>query len=160
MVTSSAGNILEKSALAQLKLAKIWHEKGKLDRAILGYQKVISIKPLAEAFLKLGEVFYQQKEFIELEKLAQQALLIHPNQAEFHKYLVNALIVQNKVNQIFSYYQLTLKSTQKIEIKPSDILCCVTVRNESLRLPYFLEYYREKGVDKFLIIDNNSLTKL
>jgi glycosyltransferase involved in cell wall biosynthesis len=30
------------------------------------------------------------------------------------------------------------------------------VRNESLRLPYFLSYYRKKGIRKFLIVDNNS----
>ena len=30
------------------------------------------------------------------------------------------------------------------------------IRNESLRLPYFFDYYAEKGVDRFFIIDNNS----
>lgn len=30
------------------------------------------------------------------------------------------------------------------------------MRNESLRLPYFFEYYRNLGVDRFFIIDNNS----
>ncbi len=30
------------------------------------------------------------------------------------------------------------------------------VRNESIRLPYFLEYYRKLGVNHFLFIDNNS----
>ena len=30
------------------------------------------------------------------------------------------------------------------------------MRNERLRLPYFLDYYRKLGVDHFLIIDNGS----
>ena len=30
------------------------------------------------------------------------------------------------------------------------------MRNESLRLPYFLEYYKNLGVDRFFLIDNNS----
>src|SRR5688572_19386726 len=30
------------------------------------------------------------------------------------------------------------------------------MRNEALRLPYFLEYYRRLGIDRFLIVDNGS----
>jgi|GEM_PF-61610 len=45
---------------------------------------------------------------------------------------------------------------KEIEIAPDEILCFVVERNESLRMPYFLEYYRSQGVDKFLIVDNDS----
>jgi hypothetical protein len=31
-----------------------------------------------------------------------------------------------------------------------------TIRNEITRLPYFLDYYRKLGVDRFLFVDNNS----
>ena len=41
-------------------------------------------------------------------------------------------------------------------IRPGDILAFVTVRNEALRLPYFLEHHRKLGVDHFLIVDNGS----
>ncbi|MEM7488699.1 MAG: glycosyltransferase family 2 protein [Pseudomonadota bacterium] len=41
-------------------------------------------------------------------------------------------------------------------IRPKDILCACTVRNERLRLPYFLDYYRKMGVDHFLFVDNGS----
>jgi hypothetical protein len=45
--------------------------------------------------------------------------------------------------------------TQTIE---SDaILGFSTVRNEMLRLPYFLDYYRNLGVTHFLIVDNASM---
>jgi len=30
------------------------------------------------------------------------------------------------------------------------------MRNESLRLPYFIEYYQDLGVDKFFLLDNDS----
>ncbi|WGH80314.1 glycosyltransferase family 2 protein [Jannaschia ovalis] len=36
------------------------------------------------------------------------------------------------------------------------ILCFTTVRNERVRLPYFLDYYRKLGVDHFLFVDNDS----
>jgi tetratricopeptide (TPR) repeat protein len=45
---------------------------------------------------------------------------------------------------------------KEIDIKLNDILCFVIVRNESAILPYFLEFYRRIGVNKFFIVDNNS----
>lgn len=41
-------------------------------------------------------------------------------------------------------------------IRPRDILAFVTLRNERIRLPYFLDYYRQRGVDHFLIVENDS----
>lgn len=41
-------------------------------------------------------------------------------------------------------------------IGPRSILTCVTLRNERLRLPYFLKYYRDLGVGHFLVVDNGS----
>lgn len=41
-------------------------------------------------------------------------------------------------------------------IRPNDVLLISTFRNEKIRLPYFLRYYRELGVDHFLFVDNDS----
>ncbi len=41
-------------------------------------------------------------------------------------------------------------------IRQDDILLVSTARNEQIRLPYFLRYYRELGVDHFLFVDNDS----
>ncbi|CUH84316.1 hypothetical protein TM5383_01524 [Thalassovita mediterranea] len=41
-------------------------------------------------------------------------------------------------------------------IKPGDILLFCTQRNEAIRLPYFLQYYRDMGVNHFLFVDNDS----
>lgn len=41
-------------------------------------------------------------------------------------------------------------------IKPGDILLFCTQRNEHVRHPYFLKYYRDMGVNHFLIVDNDS----
>ncbi len=40
--------------------------------------------------------------------------------------------------------------------KEGGIFLFSTMRNEALRLPYFLEYYRKLGVDQFFIVDNGS----
>ncbi|MBK5932920.1 glycosyl transferase family 2 [Rhodovulum imhoffii] len=42
------------------------------------------------------------------------------------------------------------------QIRPADILCFSTVRNEATRLPFFLDYHRAQGVRHFLMVDNDS----
>jgi hypothetical protein len=42
------------------------------------------------------------------------------------------------------------------QIARDDILLFCTFRNENQRLPYFLQYYRDLGVDHFLFVDNGS----
>lgn len=42
------------------------------------------------------------------------------------------------------------------QISPQDILLFCTVRNENTRLPYFLNYYRDLGIDHFFFVDNGS----
>ncbi len=41
-------------------------------------------------------------------------------------------------------------------IKPSDIIVFCTLRNEKVRLPFFLRYYRNLGVNHFIFVDNDS----
>ncbi len=40
--------------------------------------------------------------------------------------------------------------------RKKDIYLFATVHNEYERLPYFLDYYRDLGIDHFFIVDNNS----
>ncbi|MBO9465893.1 glycosyltransferase family 2 protein [Tropicibacter sp. R15_0] len=42
------------------------------------------------------------------------------------------------------------------DIAPSDILLFSTQRNEGVRLPWFLKYYRDMGVNHFFFVDNDS----
>lgn len=41
-------------------------------------------------------------------------------------------------------------------IQPGALLLFCTQRNEAVRLPFFLQYYRELGIDHFLFVDNDS----
>ena len=52
--------------------------------------------------------------------------------------------------------QITALSDKTARIAPGAILCFATMRNEMLRLPWFLQHYRGLGVDHFLIVDNGS----
>ncbi|WP_416348460.1 glycosyltransferase family 2 protein [Gemmobacter sp.] len=52
--------------------------------------------------------------------------------------------------------ELTPVQDRTADIRGQDILACVCLRNERVRLPYFLDYYRKLGVRHFLVIDNGS----
>ncbi|MAC81054.1 MAG: glycosyl transferase family 2 [Rhodobacteraceae bacterium] len=52
--------------------------------------------------------------------------------------------------------ELTAVVDRTARIRPSDILVFSTLRNENVRLPYFLDYYRSMGAAHFLIVDNDS----
>ncbi|MEL6582481.1 MAG: glycosyltransferase family 2 protein [Pseudomonadota bacterium] len=45
---------------------------------------------------------------------------------------------------------------QTQHIGPDDVLLFCTLRNEAVRLPFFLDYYRKLGVDHFILVDNGS----
>ena len=52
--------------------------------------------------------------------------------------------------------ELKAVSNKTNAIKRRDILLVSVVRNEKIRLPYFLQYYRKMGINHFLFIDNDS----
>ena len=51
---------------------------------------------------------------------------------------------------------LERKDRRSVDVRPETILCFMCVRNESLRLPYCLSYYRRLGVSRFFVVENNS----
>jgi len=141
----------------QFKLAIDWHTSGKLDLAIIQYQKILLRQPdYIVAYLNLGKILLKQRRFREAVNLYRQAIEVNPHQAEFHKNFISSLAGIMELDQAFKYYELVRIDTKEIEVQQRDILCCVVVRNELWRLPYFLNYYRQKGIAKFLIVDNNS----
>lgn len=52
--------------------------------------------------------------------------------------------------------ELSVVADRTGAIRKPDILLFSTLRNERIRLPYFLRYYRDLGVAHFLIVDNGS----
>ncbi len=111
----------------ELKLAKLWQQKGKLERAIAGYRRVLALEP---------------------------------GSAEVHKQHIDLMVEMSGLEAAFKHYGLSdnphcLKGSP-VQTSAADTVCCSVVRNEALRLPYFLSYYRSKGVSKFFIVDNGS----
>lgn len=54
------------------------------------------------------------------------------------------------------YRDLISAQNRTTSIRRNDILLFSTLRNERVRLPYFMSYYRDQGVNHFLIVDNGS----
>src|SRR6056297_540067 len=55
-----------------------------------------------------------------------------------------------------SHYSLKQVADRTDRIGPGDILLFSTFRDEYVRLPYFVKYYRDLGVSHFLMVDNDS----
>lgn len=52
--------------------------------------------------------------------------------------------------------ELTAVADRAASIRKGDLLLFCTIRNEQIRLPYFLRYYRDLGINHFLFVDNDS----
>lgn len=61
-----------------------------------------------------------------------------------------------KIRAFRKHFALTPVVNRTDRIKPGDVLLFSTMRDEHIRLPYFLRYYRELGISHFLIVDNDS----
>lgn len=61
-----------------------------------------------------------------------------------------------KMRAYRKHFALRSVSDNTSDIRTGDILLFSTFRNEHVRLPYFLDYYRRLGVSHFLMVDNDS----
>jgi hypothetical protein len=53
-------------------------------------------------------------------------------------------------------FDLKRRKLRLNQINPGDVLLFCTQRNEAQRLPYFFDYYRARGVNHFIMVDNGS----
>lgn len=61
-----------------------------------------------------------------------------------------------QIRALRKQYELRPIADRTAQIDTDAILCFSTVRNELPRLPYFLKYYRDLGVQHFIFVDNDS----
>lgn len=61
-----------------------------------------------------------------------------------------------KARAFRKHFSMAALVDQTGKIRSGDVLLFSTMRNEHIRLPYFLKYYRDLGIGHFLIVDNNS----
>jgi len=63
---------------------------------------------------------------------------------------------RTKVRAFRKHFSLSTVQDRTQRIQPGDILLFSTFRDEYVRLPYFMKYYRDLGVSHFLMVDNGS----
>ena len=63
---------------------------------------------------------------------------------------------RKRVRSLRKRRELTPVANRTRDIGDGDILLFCTLRNERVRLPYFLEYYRHLGINHFLFVENDS----
>lgn len=141
----------------ELKLAHAWLRQGRWQQAIPRLQKLLAIDPeLEAAYIDLAEVYTNLHRWNSVISICEQALVYFPNQSVLHKHYINAFIESAGWNAACLTYGLERLDSNFYELASGDIACCLVVRNESLRLPWFLSYYRRMGVSQFLVVDNGS----
>lgn len=86
----------------------------------------------------------------------QKILVLEPNHTNIQQKLGRILVKRGECDRGLELYGMKRVDQKPIDIAPQDVLGFLVVRNERLRLPYLLDFYRRKGVQKFLVADNNS----
>jgi len=146
-----------RSAQQRYILARGWHSKGTMPAAIAGYREALALDPShLESAVLLGASLQGQLRLEEALEVYRQALEHNPNEARLHKQFVNVMLTLQGPDAVFRHYGLARKDSRYLSLHPGEILCCTVLRNEAPRLPYFLEYYRKKGIGAFLAVDNDS----
>jgi tetratricopeptide (TPR) repeat protein len=101
--------------IAEGNLAAALREQGRVDEAILHFQKAVQINPAdAEAHYNLGATLHQKGSIDEVIAQFEQALQIDPDYAEAHDNLGNALFEKGNVDDAITHYQ------QGLRIKPDN----------------------------------------
>lgn len=65
-------------------------------------------------------------------------------------------MVQRFIQSWWYGKDLKLVQDNTVRVERGDVLLFATLRNEAIRIPYFLEYYRGLGVRHFFFVDNGS----
>ncbi len=138
-------------------MAFAWLKRDKLQPAIVCFRKSIEVDPtFREVYIDLGRILLHMRRWRDLEALCRHGLNYAMDLAELHKLMITALEERGSPADAHTRYALERRDRNIIDISPDEILCCVTVRNERARLPWFVDYYRQLGVDRFFFVDNGS----
>ncbi len=135
-----------------LKILENFHEKFPQNQWIKG--------SLIHGYIKLGvhDTAINMITSSPIKNLRHKAWLAHKNNdINQEREIWQEILSKNYISQVHAKINTFIKrSKQDIQIKSEDIPLFCVQRNEKLRLPFFLDYYRKLGVTQFFFVDNNS----
>jgi len=139
------------------RLAKVWERRGNPDRAIAHYDQAVARNPAyGSAYQHLGTLLQSLNRLGEAMSVFRRGVEACPGESALHKGLIDCLTREAGLESAYAFYGIERVGLEPIQIAPQDVLCCTVVRNEAVRLPYFVAHYRQLGVAKFLVVDNDS----
>lgn len=149
------------SWIAPRRLAQVFRQRGHLAKAEQSYRELLELGPHDhEILLSLIEVLEEQQKVDEALDVWKEWLGQFPESHIFsheaHKRYINFLTRHKGVEAAFQSYELTRRSGTMPILSDDAMLCCVVARNEMERLPWFLNYYRSRGVTHFFVVENDS----
>jgi len=141
----------------RFNFACIKEKRGNLEATVSMLKEIISQEEdFIPAYKKLGNIYLQHGRLNEAREVLETAIGLDPNDAEAHKEMIDTILLKDGFQQAYEFYKLSRIDGKLLDVNTNDLLCCVAVRNEAQRLPWFVEYYRNRGVAKFLMVDNGS----
>ena len=97
---------------AQISIANILKEQGKIDEAIPEYEKVIALNNLdSRAYNKLGEIFEQKRELEKATHYYRKYLNTAPKDSDFNR-------VSQKIKDLEAQFQSVVGGKGKIDLSP------------------------------------------
>lgn len=132
-------------------------QKRQLYRVLLACEKLAHMSIHRERVETAKQVEQDDNYFLTHAKTKySQILNIEPNNTGVRQKLGRIYVKQGDMARGFELYGLERVDQKAIQLDPQEVLCFLVVRNELLRLPYLLDFYRLKGVKKFFIAENDS----
>lgn len=134
-----------------------WIKRDRVQNALDSFHRAVEIDPMyVDPYLEIGRIYLQLSRWNDLLAHCRLWLETLSPISQIHKMLITAYEQLDSLDAAFAHYELERIDGRDSMLGADDILCCVTLRNEQPRLPYFLDYYRALGVDRFLMVDNGS----
>jgi tetratricopeptide (TPR) repeat protein len=116
------------NAVAHYNLGTVLLQKGKVDEAMVHFQKGMEINPgYVEAYNNLGIALRQKGRVDEAIAHFQKVLEINPGYAAAHINLGNALLQQGRVDEAVIHYQ------QALQLKPESVEAHINLGNALLQ---------------------------
>ncbi len=134
-----------------LKILENFYEKLPKNQLIKG--------SLIHGYIKLGihDAAINMIKNSPIKNLYHKAWLAHKNNdINQEREIWREILSKQYFATVDSDFKLIQYSEKEIQIQSNDIPLLCMIHNEMLRLPFFLEYYRNLGVTQFIFIDNNS----
>jgi len=146
-----------------LGLARALARLGKTDRALGHYDEYLGQRPWdPEVIDEALDLVTATGDLAAVERRCAAWLTVSPDHGTHdhaeavHTRRIDALVALGGLDAAFAAYGVDPVARTETVIGPDEIVALVGLRDEQPRLEWFLRHHRRLGVDRFLVVDNDS----